>query len=293
MLVLAFIMPPSARAAQPTTNSLVVGTVPGFPAVTVPLPVVLRNTGAVVAAQFDLAYNSSKVTPGSTLPTSRLSNHMVRAREVAPGVRRVIAYSMANQAVPGTNGPVVTIPFTVAANEVVGSGPITPSNVVLANRDARAVPATAHAGAIFVQPIFREESGIVDFFMPSVPDQRYLIQATTNFANWVNISTNLAVDTFMQLVDLDGPFYPYRFYRSALFDTLLRGQIGGFGRAQDGRVSFRLTGFEGRSYIIQASTNLVQWGSVSTNVAVGGVINFIDSGAPSYPYRFYRVQSEQ
>src|SRR5207247_958319 len=123
-----------------------------------------------------------------------------------------------------------------------GSGPIAPQNVILAKGDASAVvPVSASAGTIFVTPLYREPgSGVVDLFFPSEQDQRYLIQATTNFVNWVNIATNVALSSFLDLVDTDAPNYPHRFYRSALFDAVVGGQIGSFSRATDGTIDFRI-----------------------------------------------------
>lgn len=45
--------------------------------------------------------------------------------------------------------------------------------------------------------------------------------------------------------------------------------------------------------VIYASTNLVNWLPVHTNVPVQGSVRFVDVGAPSAPYRFYRASQEQ
>jgi uncharacterized repeat protein (TIGR03806 family) len=54
---------------------------------------------------------------------------------------------------------------------------------------------------------------------------------------------------------------------------------------------FRLefSGVLSNSYILQATTNLVDWIPISTNVAPTNLFNLMDSGASNYPYRFYRV----
>ena len=63
-----------------------------------------------------------------------------------------------------------------------------PSNVILAKRDATALaPITLNAGTIFVHQLNRDTNGQVEFFFPAVLDQRYLIQATTNFIDWLNL----------------------------------------------------------------------------------------------------------
>lgn len=211
LLGLALICAPGADA-QPALT--VVG-LPGYPGATVTVPVSFRQATNVTAAQFDVAYNPDKVTAGVLVPGTLLSNHLARSREIAPGVRRVLVYSSLNTAVTVTNQATLTsLAFTVPATEYVGSGPITLSKAVLARPDAtEVIPVALTSGAIFVRPVNRREDGIVDFFLSSVPGERYLIQATTNLLDWVNISTNVATGSFMQLVDLNAPNYSFRLYR--------------------------------------------------------------------------------
>jgi hypothetical protein len=45
----------------------------------------------------------------------------------------------------------------------------------------------------------------------------------------------------------------------------------------------------GQTYVLQASTNLVDWISLSTNTPSSAPFNWVDPGAVSIPYRFYRV----
>ena len=58
----------------------------------------------------------------------------------------------------------------------------------------------------------------------------------------------------------------------------------------DGRVHFEYTGVAGNKYIIQASTNLVQWENLSTNTTAG-LVSFTDSSSTNRHHRFYRVQT--
>ncbi len=196
-------------------TSLTVGHVPGHPGTMVSVPVGLRQPmGSTVAAQFDVAFNASKINGGAAIGTPRLANHTVKSREVSPGVRRTLIYSASNAAVSGTNGPIVSLLFTVSPQETVGSGPLTPGNVVLATPDGNALaPVSLSIGTIFVRPVNLLPNGHVQFFLSSTEGQRYAIQATTDLVNWVNISTNTATSSFMHLVDIDAAAYPYRFYR--------------------------------------------------------------------------------
>jgi len=151
---------------------------------------------------------------------------------------------------------------------------------------------TLNSGSIFVRSVNRDTNGQVEFFLASVPDQRYLIQASTDLINWVNLSTNIAIGSFMDLLDMDAPNYPRRFYRSALFDAVVGEFIGSFSRAAGGGPSFRISGLEGRAYILQASSDLKNWISVSTNAVVDGSVHFSDLEAAHLAQRFYRLKSQ-
>ncbi|HZI33171.1 MAG TPA: chitobiase/beta-hexosaminidase C-terminal domain-containing protein, partial [Candidatus Binatia bacterium] len=48
-------------------------------------------------------------------------------------------------------------------------------------------------------------------------------------------------------------------------------------------------GSPGSNYVLQATTNLINWTPISTNTAIGNRFDFYDAKATNYPYRFYRV----
>ena len=55
-----------------------------------------------------------------------------------------------------------------------------------------------------------------------------------------------------------------------------------------GQFSFTVTGLTGQQYVVQASTNLIDWDSVQTNTAP---FVFTDTAASSFNERFYRTYS--
>ena len=278
---------PFSLSAQ---TSLGVANTRGYPGQTASVPFTVRQATNVVAAQFDLAYNSAKGTLREPVLATRHSNHVVRSREIAPGVRRVLVYSPGN-ALLLTNGLSGSFAFEVPASERVGSGPITPQGVLLARANATAIaPVSARSGTVFVTPVYRDPaSGVVDLFFRGEDNQRYLLQATTNFIHWENLEINVASGSFVDWMDRDASRYPYRFYRTALFDAL--GSIGNLALLDGGWLSFQITGLEGRRFIVQTSTNLTNWLDLSTVTAVGGSVRFTNAPDLSAPQRFFRLKS--
>jgi hypothetical protein len=56
----------------------------------------------------------------------------------------------------------------------------------------------------------------------------------------------------------------------------------------NGIFHLQFLGAQGSNYVLQASTNLVDWTSVATNPAITNVVPFLDPNT-NYPSRFYRV----
>lgn len=52
----------------------------------------------------------------------------------------------------------------------------------------------------------------------------------------------------------------------------------------------RVDGSEGEKYAVEASTNLVQWTALKTNVVSDGYFDFLDTTAAGLPQRFYRAR---
>jgi hypothetical protein len=59
--------------------------------------------------------------------------------------------------------------------------------------------------------------------------------------------------------------------------------------SSNGQLSFQLFSTPGRSWIIEAGTDLRQWSAVSTGYCANGVLDFVETNAGRYPTRFYRA----
>jgi hypothetical protein len=54
----------------------------------------------------------------------------------------------------------------------------------------------------------------------------------------------------------------------------------------------RLSGLTGSNVVIQASSDLITWTSISTNTFVSGLVNFIDTSAKNRSFRYYRTYAQ-
>jgi hypothetical protein len=61
-----------------------------------------------------------------------------------------------------------------------------------------------------------------------------------------------------------------------------------FAHTSPGQHQLELRGFPGQSYVIEGSTNLVDWTAITTNIATMGRIILQDATGTNYPQRFYR-----
>jgi hypothetical protein len=51
----------------------------------------------------------------------------------------------------------------------------------------------------------------------------------------------------------------------------------------------RFAGTVGSNYVLQASTNFINWTPLFTNTATTNLFDLFDTQATNFPYRFYRV----
>ena len=283
--------------AQPAHGvALRVGVVRGFPGNTVEVPVSLNyrsnEVRNVVALQADVLFDASGVADGTPSEGPLLSRHVLASSVPSPGVRRSLVYSLESAVL--TNGTIAHIPFTVGPN-AFRIFSLTLSNVILVRADATQIPATNANGFVGVNQVFVAPDGHADGFLTVASngvEQCYIIQATTDFQSWVNVHTNSTEGALLEFVDPAAGAHPKRFYRAIMCDAANGLQIGTITQLANGRVQFDFTGAGGRSYVIQASTNLTQWENVRTNAGVTGSVTFTDSFA-NHARRFYRVRAAE
>jgi hypothetical protein len=92
--------------------------------------------------------------------------------------------------------------------------------------------------------------------------------------SWSSSSTASAIIPQSQL-------YPFTNSLPVLFSS--PGQIN------NGVFTLQLSGMPGKTYVLQASTDLIHWTPISTNVPPATIQTLIDPGASNFPQRFYRA----
>ena len=123
------------------------------------------------------------------------------------------------------------------------------------------------------------------------------VQAVTNITRIVAIPHGDRID--LRSLSTDGladPFFfadttsnpaAVRFYRVTYLNSP-RPQMSIIGKDPNGAVRLHATTGTGTPFVIQASTNLVDWVALASNPG-GGPLDFVDTDAPHFPRRFYRV----
>ncbi len=280
----------AGQRSSPAATSLSVGTARGYPGLVSDLPVLVRQASNVVAVQFDVAYDPTKVSAEGASLSTNLQGRIIRSREIAPGVHRTIVYSLSGLALR-TNATVGSIMFRLPEGQFTGSGPIRPQGVVLTTGNAGVVGSVGtQAGQIFVSPVSPPDvNGAVSVFFPAEPEKDYVLFASENLVSWSPIATNLSAQGFVDFIDVEARLFPRRFYRSAWLDGLERGFLS-IRSTSDGLVQVSLEGFSERRYAVETSLDLSRWQSVGEVTVLNGRAQYVDSLLPAQKGKFYRVR---
>jgi hypothetical protein len=141
-------------------------------------------------------------------------------------------------------------------------------------------------------PPVRLGNGSYDIHVVGSIGQSFVIQSSPNELVWTTIDTDTLLAASLDYIDSTSIGRPTRFYRVLPLDTVLNDQPfamlpPSFGPANG--FNFSLAGESGQPFLIQTSTNLVDWFNLSSGVLIDDTFNFTDYDAPNYPQRFYRA----
>ncbi len=102
-------------------------------------------------------------------------------------------------------------------------------------------------------------------------------------ANTTNLVSIRAANNGTPVLSATQSFY-------ATVKPLNRPVVGGI-LATNGQILIGISGDAGPDYLIQASTNLIQWQNIFTNLSPPVPFSWSDTVATNFPSRFYRVQN--
>ena len=211
----------SARAAAGLTG----GNAFGPPGATVAFPIRFDSDVPVVAVQFDVVFDETRLTSEPGAAGGAAADHVATSASTSAGVRRVILYSASNAALK--NGTLVNIPFRIAPATPEGTLTVSLTNVLLANAGANSVtPVSLTAGHFSIttampallEPLERNPDGTVQFTFTGTSGRTYITEASTDLISWTPISTNQLSGTLTNITDTAAGGLTRRFYRARLGD---------------------------------------------------------------------------
>jgi hypothetical protein len=134
------------------------------------------------------------------------------------------------------------------------------------NEAVYAVPLDTSNQPAVLNPALSSD-GQFSFTISGVAGNPYVIEASTNLINWEPIFTNVAPFTFAIPVDSQSSGRFFRAdYSAALDPKVSLATLTSAGQT-NGQFSFVVSGMAGYSYAVEASTNLVDWVTVTNSVS--------------------------
>jgi hypothetical protein len=163
---------------------------------TAAIPLSLNSDSAVTAFQVDLLLSSPAVTLLAATPAGNLTTHAADVALIAPGVYRVITYSVFNAPIP--NGTVLTL--AAAISPLASNGPVsitltnalvsTPSALALAN--VTLSPGTLTIGAAAANIHLSNlaiAGGQFQFQVSGVTGSSFVVESSTDLKTWTTLTT--------------------------------------------------------------------------------------------------------
>lgn len=130
-----------------------------------------------------------------------------------------------------------------------------------------------------------QSGGNFNFTISGASGSIYILQASSDLVNWVSVQTNAAPFVFTEI----NAGLPRQFYRAVGAMITVPAPVALNAPAQsDGQFVFDVSGTPGFKYVVEASTDLVNWVSLQTNTAP---FTFANTNVND-PQQFYRAIGE-
>ena len=131
-------------------------------------------------------------------------------------------------------------------------------------------------------------NGMLHLVLYGAPGETFVIQASSDLVEWISMTTNkIPVGGLVSITDSTASGQLARYFRAVPWTP--PSQLTGI-TLINGVLHFVLNGTAGDSYVIQTSSDLLNWSSISTNtIPVGGSLAMVDSTASSQNPRYLRA----
>ncbi len=165
------------------------------------------NAVAVIAAWINSLPGTPALAPPNITPNGGNYFSGVNVTLSAPDTNAVIYYTL-DGSIPTTNSLIYSGTFNLTSNATISA------SAYRTNFNNSIAP----SALFFVSPVNFTSANFstnqqFQLGFVGVNGSNYVLQATTNFANWISISTNTATTNRFNLFDSKATNYPYRFYR--------------------------------------------------------------------------------
>ncbi len=117
----------------------------------------------------------------------------------------------------------------------------------------------------------------------------YVIEASTNFVNWIPLKTNVGTSAEINFIDTESANFKMRFYRLKTVPGISQFEFRSVNFTNNQAV-LTLVAPSGTSYVIEGSSNLVNWAPLQTNTGTSAEAVFTDTQSANFKTRFYRLK---
>lgn len=140
---------------------------------------------------------------------------------------------------------------------------------------------------VLLGPVTLLPGRIIRVDISGLAGQTYLIEASTDLVHWTSLTNLTLTNGIGQFTDPTTASYPQRFYRAIVFSQA-QPELGEPQLISGGVILINVKGSPGQSYTIEASTNLVNWVTLTNIFLPSSIWQFVDQ-SKNFKERFYRA----
>ncbi|PWU18561.1 MAG: hypothetical protein C5B50_08840 [Verrucomicrobia bacterium] len=166
------------------------------------------NAVAVMAAWINSLSGTPAEAPPTIVPAGGTFAGSVSVTLQPPDTNAVLYYTL-DGSLPTTNSLRYTIPFLVTNSAQISANAFATGFI---NSVAARAQFTILTNLLFSSPSYSSALGFQAQFSATVSNT-YVLQASTNFVNWVSVATNVPPASPFTWLDSSATNYPARFYR--------------------------------------------------------------------------------